>query len=151
MTDQQTESSAPVPASVPGAVHKVLACLVPVTLMMVFAALSSGGAFTLAGSVFSHVTGEFWYCNTAVLWFGWRLGGETKTADQLPLRFWLSALVIFAITLMLFAQSVWIGAEASPANASRYATYYIEYVLLTYLITYLGHIKVGAKKTVDAS
>ena len=146
MTDSETHSY---PAGTPsgsGTIHKVLACVIPLVLMMVFAALSPSSPFTFETSLLGNVSGEFWYCNTAVLWFGWRLGGETKRAGELPLKFWLSSIVIFAITAMLFTQSVWLAADASEANAPRYATYYIQYVLLTYLIVYLGHRKIGVKK-----
>ena len=150
MANQRTESYGPTATNGAGFVHKILACAVPLVLMMVFVALSPSPSFTLEGSLLGHMSGEFWYCNTAVLWFGWRLGGETKTADQLPLKYWLSSVVIFIIALMLFAQSVWWAVDASQDNASPYATYYIQYVLLTYLITYLGHVKVGAKKSAEA-
>jgi|GEM_PF-3714627 len=144
MTEPKTELVRPAAGN--GALHTVLACVVPLLLMMVFVVLSPVSPFTLDGSLLGNLTGEFWYCNTAVLWFGWRLGGETKFAHELPLKYWLSAVVTFAITAMLFAQSVWLAADASASHASPYATYYIQYVLLTYLIVYLGHRKIGIKK-----
>jgi len=145
MTDPET-NSLQANAAAGGTIHVILACVVPLLLMVVFVVLSPSPSFTYEGSLLGNLSGEYWYCNTAVLWFGWRLGGETKFAHELPLKFWLSSIVTFAIVSMLFAQSVWLAADAAPANASPYATYYIQYVLLTYLIVYLGHRKIGVKK-----
>ena len=138
------------------ALHSVLAIVVPLVLACVFVILSPISPFALDKTFFAYLSGEFLYCNTAVLWFGWRLGGETHHAEQLPQRFWISAIVIFLITLMLYqyasvnATCPWGMAQCTSGEAystlARYFSYYLEYVVLAYLIIFLGHIKIGVHK-----
>ena len=68
-------------------------------------------------------------------------------AAQLPKRFWLMALIAFVINMMLRQYEITRDPSAPPEIAARYVTYYFEYVVLGYLTLYLGHKKIGSKRT----
>ncbi len=124
--------------------HLIAAIAVPLGLMMLFVFYVPGSPFSSQSWVFNQISGELLYCLAGVFWFGWRWGGETPTALWLPRRFWIASIVIFIITLMLFTYAEWVG--ASETVLARYPTYYIFYVLLTYLVLVVAQRKVGAAK-----
>jgi hypothetical protein len=140
----------------PGA-HVALAIVVPLCLVTVLILLSPSGPFSSDALFYNQINGEFLYCITGVFWFGWRVGGETRRQDELPSQFWVAALTIFVIVLMLFEYASWsntstaaqnlLAATGSPsANLARYPSYYLFYVGLSYLIIFVGQRKIGAHK-----